>query len=44
MIRVSFGIYNIEEEVDYLLKVLPEAIKQAKKTNEENFGLANPLY
>lgn len=44
MIRVSFGIYNTEEEVDYLLKVLPEAIKQAKKTNEENFGLANPLY
>ena len=44
MIRVSFGIYNTEEEVDYLLKVLPEAIKRAKKENEENFGLANPLY
>ena len=44
MIRVSFGIYNTEEEVDYLLKVLPEAIRQAKKSNEENFGLANPLY
>ena len=44
MIRVSFGIYNTEEEVDYLLEVLPEAIKQAKKTNEENFGLAEPLY
>ena len=44
MIRVSFGIYNTEEEVDYLLKVLPKAIKQAKKTNKENFGLANPLY
>ena len=44
MIRVSFGIYNTEEEVDYLLKVLPDAIKYAKKENEENFGLANPLY
>ena len=44
MIRVSFGIYNTEEEVDYLLEVLPKAIEQAKKTNEENFGLSNPLY
>lgn len=44
MIRVSFGIYNTEEEVDYLLKVLPEAIKKAKKTNEENWGMAEPLY
>ncbi len=44
MIRVSFGIYNTEEEVDYLLEVLPKAIEQAKKSNEENFGLANPLY
>jgi selenocysteine lyase/cysteine desulfurase len=44
MIRVSFGIYNTEEEVDYLLEVLPKAIEQAKKTNEENFGLAEPLF
>ena len=44
MIRVSFGIYNTEEEVDYLLEVLPDAIKQAKKSNEENFNLAEPLY
>ena len=44
MIRVSFGIYNTEEEVDYLLKVLPDAIKRAKAINEENFGLAEPLY
>lgn len=44
MIRVSFGIYNTEEEVDYLLKVLPDAVKRAKKENEKNFGLANPLY
>ncbi len=44
MIRVSFGIYNTEEEVDYLLKVLPEAVKRAKDLNEKNFGLANPKY
>ena len=44
MIRVSFGIYNTEEEVDYLLKVLPDAIKRAKAENEKNFNLANPLY
>lgn len=44
MIRVSFGIYNTEEEVDYLLKVLPKAIKQAKKENKENFDLAEPKY
>lgn len=35
---------DTEEEVDYLLKVLPDAIKRAKKSNEENFGLAEPLY
>ena len=44
MIRVSFGIYNTEEEVDYLLEVLPKAIKAAQKENEENWGLAEPLY
>jgi selenocysteine lyase/cysteine desulfurase len=44
MIRVSFGIYNTEEEVDYLLKVLPKAVQEAKKTNEKNMGLANPEY
>ena len=44
MIRVSFGIYNTEEEVDYLLKVLPEAIKLAKKSDEAKLGLAEPLY
>jgi hypothetical protein len=36
--------YNTEEEVDYLLKVLPDAIKRAKAENEESFGMANPLY
>ena len=44
MIRVSFGIYNTEEEVDYLLKVLPDAVKRAKKTNEKNWNMANPEY
>ena len=44
MIRVSFGIYNTEEEVDYLPKVLPKAVQGAKKTNEKNMGLANPEY
>ena len=44
MIRVSFGIYNTEEEVDYLLKVLPEAVENAKKINAENFNMAEPLY
>ena len=44
MIRVSFGIYNTEEEVDYLLEVLPEAVEKAKELNAENFNLANPKY
>ncbi len=30
MIRVSFGIYNTEEDVDEFLKVLSEAIPAAK--------------
>ena len=35
MIRVSFGIYNTEEEVDEFLKVLPDAIEAAKAETEE---------
>ena len=31
MIRVSFGIYNTEEEVDAFLESLPRAIEAAKK-------------
>ncbi len=31
MVRVSFGIYNTEEEVDKFLEVLPTAIEEAKK-------------
>lgn len=42
MIRVSFGIYNTEEEVDYLLKVLPDAIEKAKNTESAKMGLAHP--
>ncbi len=35
MIRVSFGIYNTEEEVDEFLRVLAEAIPAAKAWVEE---------
>ena len=35
MIRVSFGIYNTEEEVDEFLRVLAEAIPAAKAYVEE---------
>ena len=31
MIRISFGIYNTEEEVDRFLEVLPKAIEAAKE-------------
>ena len=34
MIRVSFGIYNNEEEVDKLLEILPEAMKAASSEEE----------
>ena len=36
MIRVSFGIYNTEEEVDELLRVLPIAIRMAKDEQQRN--------
>ncbi len=35
MIRISFGIYNTEEEVDAFLESLPRAIEAAKKDQEE---------
>ena len=44
MIRVSFGIYNTEEEVDYLLDVLPKAVKEAKNSESAKLGLADPRY
>ena len=36
MIRISFGIYNTEEEVDAFLEMLPAAIEAAKKDLEEH--------
>jgi len=51
MIRVSFGIYNTEEEVDEFLRVLAEAIPAAKAWVEEQMELMgddspafNPAY
>ena len=35
MIRVSFGIYNTEEEVEQFLKVLAQAIPAAKAYVQE---------
>ena len=35
MIRVSFGIYNTEEEVDELLKILPKALEATKAETEQ---------
>ena len=35
MVRISFGIYNTEEEVDAFLEALPEAIEAAKKYTED---------
>lgn len=35
MIRISFGIYNTEEEADAFLESLPGAIEAAKKDQEE---------
>ncbi|MBO6108860.1 MAG: aminotransferase class V-fold PLP-dependent enzyme [Eubacterium sp.] len=34
MVRVSFGIYNTEEEVDKFLSVMPKAMEAAKKKSE----------
>lgn len=42
MIRVSFGIYNNEEEVDQLLNLMPKAMKDAKEKNPHN--LMKPEY
>ena len=36
MIRVSFGIYNTEEEVDELLRILPIAIRMVKDEQQRN--------
>ncbi len=34
MIRVSFGIYNTEEEIDKFLEILPKAVESAKNKQE----------
>ncbi len=44
MIRISFGIYNTEEEVDQLLEMLPGLIAQAKIEQENNYSRAEPAY
>ena len=36
MIRISFGIYNTEEEVDEFLEILPKAIEAAKNVDTSN--------
>lgn len=43
MLRVSFGIYNTEEEVDEFLKLLPEALEMAK-ADAKGYSRAEPLY
>ena len=44
MIRVSFGIYNTEEEVDKLLEILPQAIEEAKVIANTQYSKAIPEY
>ncbi|MBR6230125.1 MAG: aminotransferase class V-fold PLP-dependent enzyme [Eubacterium sp.] len=34
MVRVSFGIYNTEEEVDRFLEMMPKVMEEAKKDSE----------
>ena len=43
MVRVSFGIYNTEEEVDQFLKILPDALEQAK-VDMDGYSRAEPAY
>ena len=43
MIRLSFGIYNTEEEVDEFLKILPGAIAEAAEA-QNWYAYANPDY
>ncbi|MBR3397436.1 MAG: aminotransferase class V-fold PLP-dependent enzyme [Lachnospiraceae bacterium] len=50
MIRVSFGIYNTEEEVDKLLEILPKALEATKAETEKRnndphaIKMVNPEY
>lgn len=34
MVRVSFGIYNTEEEVDQILTLMPKAMEAVKKVTQ----------
>jgi len=43
MIRVSFGIYNTEEEVDEFLSFLPQAIEMARE-DVNQYSRAEPAY
>jgi len=38
MIRISFGIYNTEEEIDEFLKIMPEAMAEARELQFINHG------
>ena len=42
MVRLSFGIYNNEAEIDRFFDVLPAAMQKAKELNPN--GEANPEY
>ena len=42
MIRISFGIYNTEEEVDEFLEFLPKAMAEARQRQENED--VNPEY
>ena len=43
MLRVSFGIYNTDAEVDEFLAMMPDALEQAKE-RMERFSRAEPAY
>ena len=44
MIRVSFGIYNTEEEVDKFLEILPKAMETAKEEQSKPDADVVPEY
>ena len=43
MVRISFGIYNTEEEVDQFLALMPEIMEKAKDTSGM-IGEINPAF
>ena len=44
MIRISFGIYNTEEEVDLFLEILPEMIRITKEEAAEAEANGEDVY